>query len=81
MTKVIAEALGRSGVKVKGLPWGLLRIISPFNETVRELLEMKPLWCEPVRQDNRKLLALLGSEPRTPLPEAVAATLRGIGAT
>jgi len=54
---------------------------SPFNETVHELLEMKPLWRESVRLDNRKLLALLGREPRTPLAIGVTATLHGIGAT
>jgi nucleoside-diphosphate-sugar epimerase len=80
MTTTIAQALGRPGLRVKRLPWSLLRLIAPFNETVRELLEMKPLWREPVRLDNRKLLATLGNEPRTPLPEAVSASLRGIGA-
>jgi nucleoside-diphosphate-sugar epimerase len=80
MPTAIAQALGRSDLKVKPLPWGLLRLVAPFNETVRELLEMRPLWREPVRLDNRKLVATLGYEPRTPLPEAVAATLHGIGA-
>ena len=80
MTTTIAQALGRPGLRVKRLPWSLLRLIAPFNETVRELLEMKPLWREPVRLDNRKLLATLGNEPRTPLPEAVSVSLRGIGA-
>jgi nucleoside-diphosphate-sugar epimerase len=80
MTSAIAEALGRPGVKVKRLPWGLFRFTAPFNETVRELLEMKPLWTEPVRLENRRLLATIGHEPRTPLVPAVAATLRGIGA-
>jgi nucleoside-diphosphate-sugar epimerase len=41
---------------------------------------MRPLWREPVRLDNRKLVAALGHEPRTSLAEAVAATLHGIGA-
>jgi nucleoside-diphosphate-sugar epimerase len=80
MTAAIATALNRPGLKVKRLPWGLLRFVAPFNETVRELLEMRPLWREPVRLDNRKLVAALGHEPRTPLTEAVTATLRGIGA-
>jgi nucleoside-diphosphate-sugar epimerase len=80
MTAAIVEAVGRPGLKVKRLPWGLLRLVAPFNETVRELIEMKPFWCESVRLDNRKLVATLGNEPRTPLLEAVAATLRGIGA-
>jgi nucleoside-diphosphate-sugar epimerase len=81
MTAAIATAVGRPGLKVKPLPWTLLRIVAPFNETVRELLEMRPLWQQAVRLDNRKLVATLGDEPRTPLPDAVAATLRGIGAT
>jgi nucleoside-diphosphate-sugar epimerase len=81
MTTAIAEAVGKPGLKVKPLPWTLLRLVAPFNETVRELLEMRPFWREPVRLDNRKLVATLGDEPRTPLAEAVAATLRGIGAT
>jgi nucleoside-diphosphate-sugar epimerase len=80
MTAAIATALKRPGLKVKRLPWALLRFVAPFNETVRELLEMRPLWHEPVRLDNRKLVAALGHEPRTSLTEAVAATLRGIGA-
>jgi hypothetical protein len=41
---------------------------------------MKPLWSEPVRLENRRLLGTIGHEPRTPLVEAVAVTLRGIGA-
>jgi nucleoside-diphosphate-sugar epimerase len=80
MTSAITQAVGRPSLQVKPLPWGFLRLIAPFNETMRELLEMKPLWSEPVRLDNRKLIATLGHEPRTPLQEAVAATLRGIGA-
>jgi hypothetical protein len=48
MISAIRQALGRPGIKVKRLPWNLLRLIAPFNETVRELLEMKPLWSEPV---------------------------------
>jgi nucleoside-diphosphate-sugar epimerase len=79
MTAAIAKAAGRP-LKVKPLPWALLGLIAPFNETVRELIEMRPFWRAPVRLDNRKLVATLGHEPRTPLPEAVAATLRGLGA-
>jgi nucleoside-diphosphate-sugar epimerase len=76
----IRRAAGNPGLKVKALPWPLLRLAAPFNETMRELVEMKPLWRTPVRLDNHKLLAVLGAEPRTPLDEAVATTLRGIGA-
>jgi nucleoside-diphosphate-sugar epimerase len=79
MTTAIARAVGKERIGVRRLPWTLLRLVSPFNETVRELLDMRPLWRAPIRLDNRRLLAALGHEPRTPLPEAVATTLRGIG--
>jgi hypothetical protein len=42
-------------------------------------MEMKYLWERPVRLDNAKLVVALGTEPRTPLDEAVRATLAGIG--
>lgn len=80
MTSAIADAIGKPFIKVKQLQWGLLRVVAPFNETVRELLEIESLWRVPVRLDNRKLIGVLGAEPRTPLVEAAKATLRGIGA-
>ncbi len=40
---------------------------------------MQPLWRAPVRLDNAHLLAILGSEPHTPLDAAVDATLKGLG--
>jgi nucleoside-diphosphate-sugar epimerase len=81
MTSAIARAIRRPDLKVKRLPWGLLRLIAPFNETVRELLEMKIFWRQSVRLANQELLDLLKKGPRTPLAEAVATTLRGIGAS
>ena len=41
--------------------------------------EMRYLWREPIRMDNSRLIAVLGREPRTPLDEAVEATLIGQG--
>jgi len=40
---------------------------------------MRPLWDHDIRLDNADLVALLGAEPHTPLVEAVAETLRGLG--
>jgi nucleoside-diphosphate-sugar epimerase len=48
---------------------------APFATFMRESLEMRYLWESPLRLDNRKLVGLLGSEPHTPLPQAVAAAL------
>jgi hypothetical protein len=41
--------------------------------------EMRYLWRETVRLDGTRLAAFLGREPHTPLDEAVATTLAGLG--
>ena len=38
---------------------------------LRELLEMRYLWEQPLRLDNARLLDTLGAEPHTPLDTAV----------
>ena len=78
MVRAIARAAGHKRPNVRRLPWGLLPLAAPFNETLRELLEMKPFWQDPVRLENRRLVAFLGDEPRTPLDIAVTATMRGL---
>ena len=55
-------------------PW-LLTAGAPFDETVRELREMRYLWDRPIGLDNRKLVAFLGEEPRTDLALALRATV------
>jgi hypothetical protein len=45
---------------------------------MRELREMSYLWREPLRMRNDKLVSALGAEPRTPIIEAVRATLASI---
>jgi nucleoside-diphosphate-sugar epimerase len=82
IVRAIAQAVTRHGgpaPRILGFPWMLARLAAPFNETMRELLEMRYLWQQPVRMDNGKLLAMLGSEPHTPLDEAVEAALAGLG--
>lgn len=79
MVRAVAAALGRPDLPVRRFPWWLLRLAAPFNETLRELGEMRPLWDHDIRLDNADLIALLGTEPHTPLDEAVAETLRGLG--
>jgi nucleoside-diphosphate-sugar epimerase len=72
-------AAGRR-LPVSRLPWIGVRAISPFNETMREMLEMRYLWETPVLLDNSKLVARLGAEPHTPIVEALRAALAGLGA-
>ena len=57
-----------------------MRLLSPFVETFREMLEMTYLWRSPLRLGNRRLVAFLGEEPHTPTVEAVRASLRGLRA-
>lgn len=79
MTGAIRRALGRPDLPVRRLPWLALRLAAPFKPLFRELLEMKYLWDQPVRLDNGRLRAILGTEPHTPLDAAVAATLGDMG--
>ncbi|WP_062784551.1 NAD-dependent epimerase/dehydratase family protein [Novosphingobium capsulatum] len=79
MVEAIAEALGAPKVRIAPFPWWALRLAAPFAQMPRELMEMRYLWQQPVRLDNAQLIALLGEEPHTPLPQAVRATLAALG--
>lgn len=79
MTAAIARAVGRPDLRVKRFPWSLLRMSSPLLPMFREIAELRRLWQEPVRLDNRRLLGFLGEEPRTDLDTAVRETLIGMG--
>jgi len=61
------------------LPWLGIRLLAPFNESLRETLEVRELWYRPLRLDGRKLCATLGDLPQTPLADALVACLRGLG--
>jgi nucleoside-diphosphate-sugar epimerase len=75
----IAASAGTPKAKIRRMPWALLPLIAPFNETMRELMEMRVYWQHPLRLDNRTLVELLGEEPRTPLAEALPVTLKALG--
>jgi nucleoside-diphosphate-sugar epimerase len=74
--RVVARRGGRAAAGA--FPWWLVRLATPFNETLRELWDMRYLWRRPVRLDNARLAALLGAEPHTPLDDAVERTLGGL---
>lgn len=77
----LVAALGRIAgrkIAVNRLPWFAIRAMGAFNETFREMLEMRYLWEEPVLLDNAKLTTRLGAEPHTPLDEALAVALAGL---
>ena len=74
----IRRVAGKPKAPIKPLPlW--FHLATPFVGFLREAREMRYLWEVPVKLDNAKLRALLGSEPVTPLDEAIATTLRDYG--
>jgi nucleoside-diphosphate-sugar epimerase len=79
MIAAIRRVAGNPKIKVRPMPWWLVRLLSPVVPLFRELSEMRYLWDVPLRMDNNRLKAMLGSEPHTPLDEAVRNTLIGLG--
>lgn len=79
MAETIARVLGDPAVPIRPLPWWQLRLAALAMTTPRELMEMRYLWQQPIRLGNARLVEMLGAEPHTPLVEAVAATLTGLG--
>lgn len=79
MAGAIRRAAGRPDLPIRALPWWALRLAAPFNETLREMMEMRYLWRRPLRLVNDKLVSVLGAEPHTPLDAAVRATLAALG--
>jgi nucleoside-diphosphate-sugar epimerase len=75
MARAVARAVGRPDLPIRPMPWTLLRLASPFSFFLRELLDVEYLWRVPIRLDNRKLTAVIGAEPHTPLDEAVRRSL------
>jgi nucleoside-diphosphate-sugar epimerase len=69
---------GAAEPKRFALPWWALGLAAPLVPLLREMHEMRYLWQQPVRLDNRRLVAELGAEPSTPLDDAVRETLRGL---
>ncbi|ATC94869.1 NAD-dependent epimerase/dehydratase family protein [Pseudoalteromonas tunicata] len=72
--RVVERHMGETP-NISTFPWWLMHLIAPFNTTIKELIEMKYLWKQPVRMKNNKLLQLLGEEPSTPIDKAIEDTL------
>ncbi len=66
-------------LRIAQLPWGLLRVMGLFNAKFASLAALRYLWRVPHSLDNTRLRALIGSEPQTPLADAVHATLVSLG--
>ncbi|WP_233872331.1 NAD-dependent epimerase/dehydratase family protein [Paraburkholderia adhaesiva] len=81
MAAAISRVAHRHGLEVvkRRFPWPLVFAAAPFVTTLREMLEMRYLWREPVQLDNARLVATLGREPHTALDAAVETTLASLG--
>ena len=78
MLDIIRKVVGRD-VPQKAFPWWLMRLLAPFGGFPKEALEIEPVWRHPMRLDNRRLVELLGEEPKTPIATAIERTLINMG--
>lgn len=66
-------------LKLRRMPWAVLRLGAWFNPMWAALVEMRYLWDTPHTLANDKLTALIGAEPHTPLVLAVQNALADLG--
>jgi nucleoside-diphosphate-sugar epimerase len=62
-----------------GMPWGLIRLGAWLVPTWASLLEMRYLWSTPHALAHDKLCTLIGTEPHTPLKQAIQQSLADLG--
>jgi nucleoside-diphosphate-sugar epimerase len=74
MAKAVQQAIG-GNIPIRRFFWPQIYVFALFVTLMRELIEMRWVWREPVKLDNAKLQAAIGPEPRTPLDQAIAACL------
>jgi nucleoside-diphosphate-sugar epimerase len=79
LARLAGEHLGRE-VTVRAAPVWLIRLMALFVPGLRPVVPLAPHYAKPVRYDTSKLRGLLGEAERTPLPEAIAATLDWLAA-
>ena len=62
-------------LRVGGLPWPLIHALGTVVPSWGALAALRYLWNQPHQLDNRRLQALIGTEPHTPWPQALHNTL------
>ena len=78
--EAVRRVTGQPDLPIRSFPWIAVCVAAPFVTLMRELIEMRYLWQTPLRLNGAKLERTLGQVPHTPLDQAVAATLRTMGA-
>jgi nucleoside-diphosphate-sugar epimerase len=79
MAEAIRRAAGNPDLPIRRFPWAAIYLAAPFVPLLREMLEMRYLWRQPLRLRSDKLAQLIGPEPHTPLDEAVRQSLMELG--
>ncbi len=80
-TELIAtiESVTRSKFNVRPMSWWFLKTLGRLLAMGRELSELEYLWRVPHGMSGDKLKSAIGEIPHTPLPQAIAASLRVLG--
>jgi nucleoside-diphosphate-sugar epimerase len=73
------EAVTKSKFNIRPMSWWMIKTFGQMLAIGRELAELEYLWRVPHQISGDKLKAAIGEVPRTPLPDAIAATLRQLG--
>lgn len=73
------EAVTKAKFNIRPMSWWFLKTIGQLMAMGRELAELEYLWQVPHRISGDKLEAAIGEIPHTPLPKAIAASLRALG--
>jgi nucleoside-diphosphate-sugar epimerase len=77
-TTAISRACRRD-FKVHFMPWRVLGLMGFVVPVFRELTDISYLWTTPHAIDGTQLAALVGEPTRTPLDQAIAASLAALG--
>ena len=78
MAAAVRRAAG-GNARIAAFPWWAVSLTWPFVRIFREVRELRYLWRQPIRLGGSRLRELIGAAPHTPMDEAVAVTLRGLG--
>src|SRR6266481_9233932 len=69
----------RRDFKIDFVPWRLLNMMGVVVPVFRELADISYLWSMPHAIDGARLTEIIGDIPRTPLDQAIAASLAAFG--
>jgi nucleoside-diphosphate-sugar epimerase len=75
----VIEAATKAKFNIRPMSWWMIKTFGQLMAMGRELAELEYLWRVPHHVSGEKLQAAIGEIPHTPLPQAIAASLRALG--